>query len=223
MTRDDIVAEAARRLGDASDAFIQDVQLAFNFVLADLAAAECLDLRRSCTDGAWVSGQRDYQTATLAGLTTNYPERVLSLRCWAWGLESLLRGPVSDKEYEEARALNVNGDGEEPTGRPLMWRYYPNGGTIQVFPVPGDEEDGIAIECTYMAPPSSILGSDELTELRPEDVETVVFGLQARMAPMLDETMQDGGTAWQLYIAGRERMYARLHNGRIRDIEPSDV
>lgn len=220
MTRDDIVAEAARRLGDASTQFLAEVQLAFDYVLGDLAAHECLgDLRRVASAATLVAGQRDYDARTLTGLAApDWPERIVSLRVWAWGIESLLEGPVVDRVFEARRAA----DGEDATGRPCLWRYFPNRRTVQLHPPAGDDEDGETIECVYLAPPTVLTGAQHIEEIRREDLETIVYGLQARLAPFLDETQADPATAWSLYVAGRDRMYARLHSTGVGNIIPAE-
>lgn len=220
MTRDEIVAEAARRLGDQSTQFLAEVSAAFDYVLGDLAAHECIgDLRRVYSAAELVADQRDYSTRTLTNLTApDWPDRIVSLRVWAFGLESEIRGPVTDREFEACRAA----DGEEYTGRPRIWRYFPNRRTVQLHPMPSDEEDGEAIECVFMAPPTVLAGNAAVEEIRREDLETVVYGLKARLAPFLDPTIADPGTDWQLYVAGRDRMYARLHSTGVGEILPAE-
>lgn len=220
MTRDDIIAEAARRLGDASAEFTQQVSLAFDYVLGDLAANECIgDLRRAYDQAELVADQRDYSTRDLTGLNApDWPDRILAIRIWSFGSESLIEGPVPDTAFEARRAA----DGEDATGRPRIWRLWPNSRTLQFHPPPGVEEDGDAIECLFMSPPSTLAGADDIEEIRREDLETVVYGLKARLAPFLDETVSDPNADWQLYLAGRERMWARLHNGRIGEIVSCD-
>lgn len=220
MTRNQIVAEAARRLGDESTAFVAQVNSAFDFVLADLAAHECIDpVRQVANTAVLVDSQRDYDAVELIGGTDGdpYPYEILSLRVWSFGADSLLER-LDDDSFERLRAR----DGEDFTGRPRYWRPYPNRQTIQLHPPCGEDDADAPIEVLYVAAPESVAGSAEVAQLQPEDVETVVFGLKARLAQFLDETVSDAGTDWQLYMEGRQRMWGRRHNNRVGSIAPSD-
>lgn len=217
MTRDQIVAEAARRLGDESVPFKAQVSAAFDFVILDLAAHEVLDrLTNVIVNQQTVLDQRAYSASSLtAQVSPDFPYEVLSLRVWAWGTGALLRR-VTDVEYESRRAL----DGEDFRGRPNIWRAYPNMRTIELHPPADGENAGEDIEVLYTFPPTAIGGSTQITNVRPEDVETIVYGLKARLAQFLDETVADPATDWQLYIQGRARMWGRRHNNRVGTVEP---
>lgn len=209
MTRAQIVAEAGRRLGDTSAAFLAEINAAFDFVLGDLAASEAIgDLQQVHTAAVLVADQRDYSTQTLSGVAApNFPDRILSLRVWDFGVDSLLE-QVSDAEFEQARAC----DGELTVGRPRRWRPWPNSRQVQLHPPADGDADGAAIECVFLAPPATIAGGDPIDQVRAEDLETIVFGLKARLAPFLDESVADPQMDWQLYVAGRDRMWGRRHN-----------
>lgn len=218
MTRAQIVAEAARRLGDQTTEFLSEVDAAFDYVLNDLAAHEAIGDLQRIHSTALVADQRDYSTRTLTGLTApDWPDRILSLRVWAFGVDSLLQ-QVSDAAFEAQRAL----DGEDATGRPRLWRCYPNSRTVQLHPPADDESDGELLEVLYLAPPTAVASNADLDEIRREDLETIVFGLQARLAPFLDESVADPNLAWQLYAAGRDRMWARRHNRGVGTIAAVD-
>ena len=220
MTRNEIVAEAARRLGDESTAFLTQVDKAFDFVLADLAAHECLEpLRDVANVATLVAEQRDYDTLDLIGGSDGdpYPYEVLTLRVWGFGSDSLL-DRLTDDAFEQMRAR----DGEELVGRPRYWRPYPDMATIQLHPPADDESEGEPIEVLYVSAPAAVASGDEVTQVQPEDIETIVFGLKARLAQFLDETVADAQGDWQLYLAGRQRMWGRRHNNRVGTIQPSE-
>lgn len=217
MTRDEIVAEAARRLGDESADFKTQVAATFDFVLADLAAHEAIaPLQQLATSATLVQSQRDYTSLALTGQASPaYPYEILSLRVWAFGTEALLQR-VPDANFELLRAR----DGDDYEARPRWWRPYPNMRTIQLHPLPDATSDGETIEVLYTVPPTAIAGGDELVQVQPEDVETIVYGLKARMAPFLDETVADAQGDYQLYLAGRQRMWGRRWNNYVGSIQP---
>lgn len=219
MTRDEIIAEAARRLGDQSTAFLAEVSAAFDFVLQDLAAQECISaLRRVSTADVTGLDQRNYPTRDLTGLTTpDYPVRIFSLTVWGWGIASQLE-LVNDGLYEMQRQL----DGETRRGRPRIWRVYPNESNVQVHPPADADNSGETIECLYLAPPTVITGGTQIDEVRREHLETVVHGLRARLAEVLEETAADAATYWQLYVAGRDRMWGARFNAGVGQINPAD-
>lgn len=219
MTRDEIVAEAARRLGDTSTGFLAEVDAAFDFVLGDLAAHEAISPLRRLANMTVTTG-RYYQTDTALGLGANvFPYEIFTLRVWAWSPDSLIPRAGSDEEFEQLRAA----EGEDITGRFRLWRLYPNNRVIQVHPPGGAEEAGATCEVLYVAPPSIITGATELTEVQYEDLETIVYGLQARAATMKEETAGDMQIAEALYVAGRQRMWGRRKNRRVRQIRPVDL
>jgi len=219
MTRDEIVTEAARRLGDTSTSFLAEIDKAFDFVLQDLAANECISaLRKVNATQLVVLDQLDYDTLLLTGSTTpDYPIELISLRVWAWSPFSLLI-KTNDRLFEANRSL----DGEAIRGRPRMWRTYPNEATVQLWPRADGDNAGETLEALYVAPPTAISGATQLTEIRREHIEVIVNGLQSRNALFLDETITDPSIAWQLYLAGRDRMFARRHNSGIGTVLPAE-
>lgn len=219
MTRADIVLEAARRLGDTSATYLAEVDATFNFILSDLAAEEAIgDVVTANETQLVMPDQRAYSARDLTGLAPPvWPDRILALRVWAYGHESALER-VPDAIFEEARMR----DGEAARGRPRIWRCWPNGRQVQVHPPADAESSGVAFECLFLRPPAAITSVDEIEDIRIEDIETVVFGLQARLAPVNEETAADQSAAWQAYIAGRARMYARLHNTGIGHVVARD-
>ena len=217
MTRDQIVAEAARRLGDTSTEFKAEVDSAFDFVLSDLAHDELIgDLRQKQTATINAS-QRDYDTQTISGVAAPYyPTRIFSIRVWAWGAEGFIsRAPHWRFELERVA------DGDATTGRPRFWSVWPNDKNMQLHPPADATNAGASMEVEFMAPPSIITGPTEITDLRFEDLETVVNGLIARHAGFKDESLPDVQAAFALYIDGKNRMYSRVHGNReIHEMRP---
>lgn len=220
-TRTEIVTEAARRLGDQSSDFVAEVNSAFDYVLADLALEGCIqDLRKVASSAVTVTSQINYDTRTLCGLSSpHYPSQVYSLRVRAWGAAGILRR-ASDQEYEWLRHC----DGENATGRPYVWRVYPNIRQVQLWPPASSENADATLEVEYLAPPSILAGGDDISELRFEDLETIIYGLMARGVGFKDQTAIDLEAAFASYIAGRNRMYARVHNApSVQDIAPQGI
>jgi hypothetical protein len=219
MTRDAIIAEAARRLGDTSTAFVAELSAAFDLVLGDLAAAQAIDdLRDSNSTALTILDQRNYSALTLTGLVApNYPYEILALKVWAWESEAAIVR-VNDTDYEQMRMR----DGESYRGRPVVWRPFPDMRTIQVHPPVGADDAGAAIEVLFVRPPTTISGATDLTEVRGEDIDTIIYGLICRNARLADETEVDEQESWQLYLAGRSRMWARRHNNRVGTIAMDD-
>lgn len=219
-TRLQIVTEAARRLGDTTAAFLADVDSAFDFVLGDLGANDALGDLVASRSAAWfVASQRAYSTATITNLSAltppQYPSDIVSVHVRAWGIGgALLR--LRDDLFDRARGA----DGETAEGRPRYWRLFPNQRTLELHPIPDAAAAAETVEVVFIKPPAAIASGDELTEIRLEDVETVVFGLMARMASFKEETAGEGDRWLQLYLAGRQRMWGRLKNGRPRQIAP---
>lgn len=219
MTRTEIVTEAARRLGDTSADFLAEVDKLFDFVLGDLAASEAIGSLRRVLPMTVTTG-RFYQTDTALGFGAGiYPYEILSLRVWAWGPQGLIPRAGSDEEFERERAQS---SGLE-TGRFRMWRPYPNHRVIEVYPAGGAEEVGAEVEVLHVPPPSIIIGGAEIVEVQFEDLETIVYGLQARGAHAKEETALDLQSATALYEAGKRRMWGRRYNRPVRQIRISDL
>lgn len=219
MTRTEIVTEAGRRLGDTSAGFLAELDKYFDFVLGDLAAAEAIGSLRRLANMTVTTG-RFYQTDSALGLSANvFPYEILSLRVWNWGPSGLIPRAGSDEEFERERAQS---NGTE-TGRFRMWRLYPNNRVIEVYPAGSANEVGETVEVLYIAPPSIITGSAEITEVQFEDLETIVYGLQARGAQAKDETAPDIQVVTALYEVGKRRMWGRRYNRPVRQIRISDL
>jgi len=215
-TRTELVAEAGRRLGDSSAAFVSEIDLCFDWVLRDLAGAEAIsDLKRTATF-AIIASQTDYDTQTITGLASPYyPLRIEQIRVGAWGLAGLIPR-LSDTDFDLIRASF-----DTTEGRFAGWRVYPNEQTLQVVPAASGVEALDTAEVTYVAPPAVIAAGDELTEVRTEFAETVIFGMMARMAPFKEDYAAEGQLWWQLYVAGRSRMRGQRFNSRGGRIEVS--
>lgn len=220
MTRNELLAEVGRRLHNTSTTFRDSIiSPAFDFVLKDLAQAGVIDALRSTATFTPEVNTRDYSTATLCGLTApELPLSVENLIVWEWGYD-LGRVPrLSDKVFEQMRLV----DGELARGKWKGWRLYPNAGTLQVHPpADADAVAGASAEIRFMKPPSLIAGDDEITQIHAEDLETLVYGIQARMAAFDESTVGDVGTVWQAYLAGRRRMWANTVNRGVRDVVPT--
>jgi len=216
MTKQKIVEEAARRLGDQSDEFVTEVKDAFDFLLADLALSECVaDLRQVKGDAKLNANWQSYDAGDFCGLPSGtYPERIYSLKVHAWQGEGLRQ--VADWEYDAIRVTT----GEGASGRPFAWRVWPNPRNLQVWP-PADEAAAMDnVEVVYDKPVTLVGDGDELSEFRFSDMETLVYGLQSRGVGFKDEHgASDLQLALSYYERGKAQIYARNHKHReVRDI-----
>lgn len=217
MTRADLVAQAAARLGETSAAFQALVDAEFPFVIRDLAARQAMGLLSATASVTLTASQRAYIVTTLLGIS-NQVWDIESIFAYAWGpVEGVITRAQSNLEFATER-LN---DGDTAEGRPRLWRFYPTRNTIEFHPIPDAEAATATLEVSYIAQPTIPAAGAE-AEVKLEDEETIIWGLCARMAPFKEDTAGDAGQWWQLYLAGVERMKGDRFNDRPGRIEIKD-
>lgn len=222
MTRAQIVALAGKRLGDEEADYLTLLDSFFDEVLRDLAASEAIELLRSEHTFDLVADQESYSTRTMTGLVApNYPLRVLDIWVPTWGADGtapLLRRAYTNVEFQQFRnTLSA----DDLRGRFRLWQVYPNNATVRFWPPVDAANAGTGLgRVNYLAPPASIAGSDELEQIRYEDIPTIVNGLVMYGAPYRDETLIDLERAGELYQQGKALMWGRTHNGQPGRAEP---
>lgn len=221
MTREELILLAATRLGDESTDFLEDLDPLFDDVLRDLAASDALLLLRKTAQFTPVADQRTYDTRTITGLSSpDYPKRILSLVVANWSPWAVIDQADNNEQFERLRYST------DPTlsSRWRIWRLYPNETTLEVWPPADaaavDDAGANGAEILYEAPPTSLGDTDEIEEVRQEDLETLKWGIIARAAHFRDETLALADLALQHYERGKARIWARTHNGRPGRIEP---
>jgi hypothetical protein len=225
MNRSAIVAAAARRLGEESAAFLAIVDAEFPFVIHDLAAHQALGLLTGKATCTWTASTRSYDVHSLLGLidlglTQNEVWDIESVVVYAWGpTQGIISRANTEREFMQQRLT----DGDTTEGRPTLWRFYPTRSTIEFHPIPDAEAASASVEITYIAEPTIPLGPYEVSQVRTEDQEVVVWGLMARLAPFKEDYANDADKWWQLYLAGIERMKANRFNSCPGRIEPMDL
>jgi len=224
MTVDDLLTEVAFRLGDTSTAFKTEIAGALQWVLRDLAQHESIGRLRKTKTFSIVQDQRNYDLQTITGLTTpDYPVEFESVVVREWGWPTgLIKQAETDMEMERLRLEQ----GETFTGKWMLWNVRPDAdGKPQLFVQPpgGGQEAGDTVEVTFCAPPDVLTGTDVIAQVYEEDLETLVYGVQARLAFYKEETQGDFQRWMPLYFEGRAKMWGRTHNqgfGRIQPQEP---
>lgn len=213
MTRDEIVASVANRLGDASTEFQAVVNEFFDDVLAELASEELIPSLKQLGTFTVDQDTRTYDVKDETG-ATDYPIRVLDLRVPDWGYFARVMQAENNEEFDRYR-FDYS---QDYRGKWRLWRTYPNVRTLEVWPPAGSEDAGVDAEIVYLAPPAQITGETELTELDRVDVPWLKYGMIAYGAPFRDETIGDIEQARTLFEAGKRRLFGRIFNsapGRI--------
>lgn len=210
MIRSEIIAKAARRLGDTSQPFLDVLDDFFDDILGDLAQAEAIsDLIEEAAFDI-IEDQESYSSQTICGLTGVYPLRILKIHVPSWGLAGTAPGfrrAENNAEYEQMRQA-----GDELRGTAKFWRTYPNSRQVQLWPPADADNAGTGIgRVVYLRAPSTFLPQDDVTDIRAEDIETVVWGLVSRGAPFRDETLADTDHALEMYERGKQIMWSRSH------------
>lgn len=217
MTRTELVAAAARRLGEESDAFKSLVDNEFPFVIRDLAAHQALGLLTAAATVNLTALTRAYDVKTLLGISNEVWD-IESIVVYDWGPTAgiILRAQTN---YEFMQQRLLTGDTE---GRPTLWRFFPLRSTIEFNPTPDDEAAAASFEIAYIAEPTVPGPTDESSQVRVEDQETIIWGLLSRMAPFKEDYARDVDRWWSLYLAGIERMKANRFNSMPGRIEPTE-
>lgn len=170
MTRTEIVAEVARRLGDESTGFKTLIDSYFQFALYELAQRGCISqLRKVLESAIWTASTMSYNTATILGLSTP-PAAITKILVPAWGFESGYIHHKSDDEFDLYRLQW----GYNLEGRPDIWRLYPNETQIQFYPLPDGDSAGETVSIEYWDHPTVIASGTQLTEIQIEDVPTLI-------------------------------------------------
>jgi len=214
MTKTEIIAHAARELGDTSDSFKTDiVKPSLELVLMDLAQADCLDLRRTATFRT-VEGQRNYAVREITGGAVHQAQ-VLEVRAYPWGKV------VEKKTPSDFADLRMS-QGEAAKGRFVAWAQWPDRSNIEFTPPCDADNVGVEIQVVYESEPQDIPDNDDLHFLMKRELPTVIAGIKARCAGFAEDTAQQLVALETLYQQGKAQMYGRLHNDRPGRITPGD-
>jgi hypothetical protein len=222
MTKQDILDECARRVGDENPTFKSTLlSKAFDFVLLELAQDECLSLTRrtklfpfndpACVVANWVL---QINTAALFTLGAGQlPESIDSLLVPTWGVGAGTLVKLSDIDFQNKWMSTGNN-----TGRPRAWRIFPDLSQVQVWPAPDTASLTAVCHMTVRLPPTALNASDTITEILPSDLPTLLAGLYTYGILYRDEALNDRATAQALWQQGkvtmRERKLRVQHYGR---------
>lgn len=214
MTKTEIIAHAARELGDTSDSFKTDiVKPALELVLLDLAQADCLDLRRTSTF-LTVEGQRNYAVREITGGTVHQAV-VLEVRAYPWGKV------IEKKNPSDLADLRMT-QGEAAKGRFLAWAQWPDRSNIEFTPPCDADNAGVEIQVVYESEPQDIPDADDLHFLMKRELPTVIAGIKARCAMFGEDSAAQMALFEGVYQQGKATMFGRLHNDRPGRITPGD-
>ena len=217
MTKREILLEVGRRLGDTSESFVtQWLAPNLDWVLKDLAKEGCLESLVRTSAFEIEENKRTYDTRVITQSGPHYPDRIESLTVYAWGpSRGMVRRARSIEEFKRRR-LHVS---ETKRGVWDLWTTEMGPSRLDVLPPAGPDEVGVICEVEWLASPASIGLNDDLLEVKESHQETIVFGIQARIAAFKEETSADTTTVWPLYVDGRKRMWADRLNHGIKDVE----
>jgi hypothetical protein len=219
MTRTELVAAAARRLGEESDAFKSIIDNEFPFVIRDLAAHQAMGLLTASATVTLTASTRAYNVKTLLSISNEVWD-IESVVVYDWGpTQGIIRRANTNYEFMQQRLT----DGETCEGRPTLWRFFPLRSTIEFHPIPDADAAAASFEIAYIAEPTVVASGTEVSQVRIEDQETIVWGLMARMAPFKEDYANDADKWWQLYLAGIERMKGNRFNSTPGRIEPMEL
>lgn len=220
MTKQEILNECARRVGDESAAFITaHLSPAFDFVLLELAQQGCLDFTRKQTtftfgtpSGAAANNVWRLDTAGVCG---SIPVRITGdplVPAWGVAQGRILR--VSDMEFENRWLSNTN-----DAGRPAIWRPYPTVAKLEFYPAPLlPDNASINVLLEWEATPATLNPADVIAEVEAVDMPTLLAGLYKAGIIYRDDALNDAVKAeadWQRGLARmRERRVEQQHFGR---------
>lgn len=206
MTKAEIIAHAARELGDTSAAFKDDiVKPAYELVMLELAQADALDLVESATFRT-VEGQRTYEVREITSGGAHQIE-VRSIYAFPWG-------KVLERLGQEEFALQRMQWGETATGQPIYWRTANNRRTIELLPPPNADAAGAELQVNYERNPGDIADSDTVTLVMERELPAIIDGIKLRCALFTSDTAQLVPLLEQKWEAAKARMRGRLHSDR---------
>jgi len=220
MTRDEIILQVGRDLGDTSTNFVTDVlNPAFDFVLLDLAQAECIRPLRRTTVFAIRADARDYETREITGLTPHHPAELVSLTVRSWGLPwAVVPRAATDLQFEALRLA----EGEAARGKWRLWRLYPNHRLLQVHPPADADNDGVECEVLFTVPPLAIAPTDDVLDIEAEDVGVILAGIKTHAASFDQSQAGQVMGLVGIYELAKRRMWGRRWNARPGRITPRD-
>lgn len=208
MTKQQILDEVGRRLGDTSSNFVTTVlSPIFDHMLDEMATNDAIQSLRKTATFAFTAGTTSYSTQTITGLTGQiYPLEVRKLLVPRWGTEGLLER-LEEQEFDKWRLHWTKTDGTVQQERPMFWRLYPNYQTLQVLPSPRSADaTANAVEITYVAPSSVLLDTDNIAEIQRQHLHVVIAGMIKHGLVFQDETLTDAKTAYREFELGMQRM-----------------
>jgi hypothetical protein len=218
MTKSDILSECARRIGDTNSSFITStLSPAFDFVLIELAAEECVGLLRKLSTFALnvpgVNTSDGLTSITLAHSSVlnlaagRLPQRIkrVTVPSWGWPYGRLRK--ADDEEFERYWLAH----GASYSGQPRLWRQYPTPATLQLWPAVSSDWNTATLFLEWIAAPTTLTDNQDITELMWSDLPTILAGLYRVGVKFQDETIADSGAAEALWLAGVAKMRAR-HN-----------
>jgi hypothetical protein len=179
MTRNELLSEVLKRLGDTSSQMILTIDALYDLVLADMAARGALSSLRKITTGTFTTNTELYSTTTLLGLV---PYDVLMIFIPSLGLPDGILEKVSVERYMAQRTLQ----GAATTGLPVMWTFWPNEDTLAFWPTPSVTYNTVAFSMWHVTAPIPIISSAQITEVRTEDLHTLVAGIYKFAAAYFD-------------------------------------
>lgn len=214
MTKTEIIAHAARELGETSDGFkTAIVKPAFELVLLELAQEDCLDLRRTATFRT-VLNQRTYEVREITSGQAHQVE-VLEINAYPWSarIEQL---PSSD--FTERRLAM----GDAATGRPLYWRQFPDRKVVELLPPCNADNAGVELQVVFETNPGDIPDDDELTLVMERELPAIIDGIKLRCGFFSQDMAQMYPLMAARWENAKGAMRGRLHNDRPTRIPVSD-
>lgn len=211
MLKSDVLQECGSRLGDTSAGFLGILSKTFDFVVMELAQLDCIQaLRKTGTfvfsSGTASSGIANFSTRTIAGLASPlYPSAIHRLFVPAWASPLGLLQRQADDLFESYWLAN----GITYTGRPRIWRVYPNEQQLQVWPVADTDNTAATCLFEYSAPPTTLADGADVVEIQFVDIPTVLAGLYRHGVKFQDETIRDMQAAESMWGQGVAIMKAR--------------
>jgi hypothetical protein len=213
MTKNELVQRVARRLLMKGDTDFETTVLEpiVDDVIRELAQRDAIGALRKSTTFNLVQSQQNYDTRTITGLSApDYPAEIRRLIVYAWGWTEGRLVRRSDPEFERAMLE----DGSTYEARPRIWRTYPNEQQLQVYPLPDADNDAAVVTIEYIAPPTVLGTATEISEIRDEDLPTIMAGVYRYGVAFQDETITDQRRADLLFEQGIQRMKARRERAR---------
>lgn len=220
MTKDDVIAETARRLGDSSSSFLTILGTVFDRVLDELAGADCLRALSKVATFTFTLNTRDYSTRTITGLSApQFPRDIKRILVPRWGPDEGRIHRVSEEQYHEFRLRSTKSDGTNQASRPRVWTLQPNEQQISFDPAPdADSVITNAGEVYYLAHATSLSGATEISEVRQSHIPALIGGMLKHGLVFQDETLVDRPLAVQEWELFKQRMRADAHRERGRAV-----